>query len=208
MAPSSLNSTSVINFILVSKTYRCNFACRSKDFISRVLNLYVVAYLDPAGPDKVVLLIIHSVDLIYGLPHSNGSPWGWSLRKTVCQVYQDVVQNVITLNDKIKFQLFHLLLTQPVFEILVLCDCLNSFPDDGVDVEEDVLGSELLGLALLQVSLAEVPEAHWDHVGHCLGQITFDFFLDILVHLALDKVLTLNVASDTECPAGATGAWN
>jgi hypothetical protein len=64
------------------------------------LNVDVVADLDAARVDEIILSIVDSVDLGYHLSQSRSSAGRWRLRVHVCQIDENVLENVVHLDHQ------------------------------------------------------------------------------------------------------------
>ena len=116
----------------------------------------VVPYLYVCVVYERVLGIVCPADLGYGLPHFRGASGGGSLGIAVEEIGEDVAQNIVNFNDEEVLELLHV---DPVLEHMIGFNCVDSLPEDGLKVDHDVLGCELLGLFFFEFLLAEEIEA-------------------------------------------------
>jgi hypothetical protein len=136
--------------------------------------------------DEVVLLVINPVDLVDDLSHARSSSRGRSLGVAVCQVRQDILENVVNLDDQVAPKILQL---SDIFEHWKSLHLEDDLPEDRLEVEHDVLGRELFGLVDLEILHAEEFESRRRHVAHRLHQKLLDALLDLLVESALEECL-------------------
>ena len=160
--------------------------------IPSVLNVEVIAYLDTAGPDKVTLLIISPIYISNNLSHSRSASRNGCLRITVRQIDENIVQNVVGLDDQIRFQLSYFILADHVQNIPVVSNCLDGLPEDSVNIQKDIFCWKILGLIILKIAFAEIPKAYWDYVANWLSKERLDVFLDAPIKLAAHEIFALH----------------